>query len=93
MVRKHFIKDLRILTNRNLQNIIMVDNSIISFYPCLNNGIYVPSYRGDINDNVLEDLIPILKSIKDVHDVRQELINRFNLKKLIMFYKKFKYQT
>ena len=79
---EHYIKDLRIIKNRDLKNMVIVDNSIVCFYNQLNNGIYVPSYHGDKDDNKLEDVINLLKEIAYCEDVRNELEKRTGLNEL-----------
>ena len=66
----YYIKDLRILKNRSLANLVIVDNMVFSFLAQLENGIYVPSYLGDDDDSELLILLPFLLSLKDVPDVR-----------------------
>lgn len=81
-----YIKDLRIFKNRDLKNVVLVDNSIVSFSGQLSNGIYVPSYFGQQNDNHLKQTIKILKKISTCINVEEELDRLLGLKKL---YKEF----
>ncbi len=50
---KIYIKDLSIIDNYDLKNIILVDNSLYSFYNNLQNGVLVNSFFYDGNDNQL----------------------------------------
>ena len=50
---KIFIKDLRIIENYDIKDIILVDNSLYSFYNNLKNGVLVNSFFYDGNDNQL----------------------------------------
>lgn len=77
-----YLKDLRILKNRNPKNIIIVDNSIVCFSAHLSNGIYVPSYFGQCNDNCLNSLISLLKKIAGSENVQEELDKVFGLREL-----------
>ena len=43
---------------------------MVSFAPTLENGIYIPSFKGDMNDSELLNLIGFLKKIAQVPDVR-----------------------
>ena len=65
-----FVKDLRVVGNRRLQNLIVLDNSILSFAAQLDNGIYIPPFLGDAEDRELKPVTNFLKAIADVPDVR-----------------------
>lgn len=81
-----YLKDLRVFKNRDLRKIVIVDNSIVCFSSNLSNGIYVPSYFGQRNDNSLLGIIELLKKIANCSNVQEELDKRLGLKKL---YKEF----
>ena len=54
MENEIYIKDLKILEEgRNLKDIVIVDNTIQSFFIQLSNGIPIYDYTGDKSDNVL----------------------------------------
>lgn len=66
-----YIKDLSIFEDRQLDNLIIVDNSLLSFANNLNNGILVSSFYYDKEDNVLDSVVGYLDSVlKDAIDVR-----------------------
>jgi CTD small phosphatase-like protein 2 len=46
----HFIKDLRVIRNRNLADMLLVDNSVHSFGFQLDNGVPIIPYYDDPND-------------------------------------------
>lgn len=69
-VKDWIIKDLRVVGRRELKDMVIVDNSVISFAGNLDNGIYVPTYEGDPNDRELLPIIDFLKEIHSVDDVR-----------------------
>lgn len=79
---KGFIKDLRILSGRSMKNLILVDNTLLSFAFQLDNGIPISSWYGDINDRELLKLIQFLKILKEVPDVREQLRCTFTLSML-----------
>ena len=81
LVKDTLIKDVRILKNRSTKNIIIIDNLISSFYSCLSNGIYIESFYGKKNDSELLKLIPVLKHLQKVDDVRVEIESIFGLSK------------
>lgn len=43
-VEDAYVKDLRIITDRELEDVVIVDNSIISFAFQINNGIPICAY-------------------------------------------------
>lgn len=64
------IKDLRILANRSLKNIVIVDNTVQSFAFQLDNGIPIISWYDDVHDRELYKLIHYLKSLANNKDLR-----------------------
>ena len=72
-----YIKDLKIF-NRQLNNMIIIDNNPLSYDNNIDNGIPILSWYEDINDKELLKLLPILKymSNSNVYDVRT-IINQF----------------
>jgi TFIIF-interacting CTD phosphatase-like protein len=78
----NFIKDLRIL-NRRLEDLIIIDNSIISFMNQLDNGIPIKEFKGDSSDRELPNLVLFLKSIKSASDVRVPIKEKYCLSKLM----------
>lgn len=45
-----YIKDLRVITNRSLANMVLVDNAPYSYYFQIDNGIPIVSYYNDKSD-------------------------------------------
>ena len=74
-----YIKDLSLFKNINLKNIIVVDNSVMSFYFNLNNGIPILPYYNSFKDNELICLSYYLFSIYDYHDLRNANKKNFKL--------------
>ena len=66
------IKDLSIFTKRNIENIIIVDNSLFSFANQINNGVLVSSFYNDKDDSMLLNLISYLGMLIGCEDVREE---------------------
>eukprot|EP00826_Nyctotherus_ovalis_P032034 TRINITY_DN2586_c0_g1_i14.p1 TRINITY_DN2586_c0_g1~~TRINITY_DN2586_c0_g1_i14.p1 ORF type:complete len:377 (+),score=30.06 TRINITY_DN2586_c0_g1_i14:237-1367(+) len=81
------VKDLKILGQRELRNLVMIDNSVISFASNLKNGIYIPSYYGNASDKELLRLIGFLVDIVDADDVRPLIKGFANIEKLFEEYK------
>jgi CTD small phosphatase-like protein 2 len=74
VMKNMHIKDLRILRNRKLKNIVIVDNAAYSFAYQLENGIPIISWHNDPHDRELFNLIDYLKVLANAEDVRD--VNR-----------------
>ena len=68
----NYVKDLKKI-NKNLRNIVFVDNNIMSFKLQEKNGIPIKSWFNDYDDIELYKLIPILKNLAGFYDVRIEI--------------------
>ena len=66
-----FLKDLRIFGNRNLKDLLIVDNATYSFALQLENGVPIIPYYENKADDELRILINYLKSMANVPDVRE----------------------
>jgi len=78
---KYYVKDLRIIEDRDLKDVILVDNSIISMAFNINNGIPVaPFYRWTKNDEELLFLHSYLDELYHVDDAREHNRDKFKLK-------------
>lgn len=69
-----FMKDLRIFSNRKLQDLVIVDNAAYSFGYHLDNGIPIISWHDDPYDRELYNLMDYLKILAQAEDVRD--VNR-----------------
>ena len=66
-----YLKDLKIFeSNRSLAEIVIVDNSVKSFYLHMDNGIPIYDFEGDPSDKALLALTLYLKSLLYEEDVR-----------------------
>jgi len=65
-----FYKDLSLLKNRNLKDIILVDNSCTCFSLNLENGVPIVPFYNDKSDEELLALIEFLIPLAQVDDVR-----------------------
>lgn len=81
-----YLKDLGIFRNRELSDMVIVDNSITSFARHLSNGVYVPSYFGQNGDSTLLRLIQFLSSLSDAKDIPTELEKRLGIVRLYNSY-------
>ncbi len=66
-----FIKDLRVLQDRNLEDMLIVDNAAYSFGFQLENGVPILPYYDNKEDRELVSLTKYLKGIKDCRDLRE----------------------
>ena len=65
------MKDLRIFGNRNLKDLLIVDNATYSFALQLENGVPIIPYYENKEDDELKILIAYLKSMAGVPDIRE----------------------
>lgn len=75
---RYFIKDLDLL-HRDLSRTIIIDDSPKSYAYHQSNGLLIKGYFGDDpNDDELSKLIPLLRRLASVQDVRSELGSRLD---------------
>ena len=75
-----YIKDLRIFANRNLKDMVIVDNAAYSFAYQLDNGIPIVSWHDDPNDKELFNLMDYVKALAAVDDIRDINDQTFHLR-------------
>ena len=74
-----YVKDLSVISNRNLKDMVIIDNAIYSFAFQLENGIPIIPFYDNENDDELLILEKFLMKMIDVYDVRNFLKNFFGL--------------
>lgn len=74
-----YIKDLRIIADRELKDIIIVDNSVVSFIFNMSNGVPISDFRGQKNDDELMFMVSYLEEIFAAEDVRKPIAKTFKL--------------
>lgn len=77
-----YVKDLRIIRDRDIKDIIIVDNSIISFAYQLDNGIPIKAYMRQEKDEELLFMVTFLEEIYSYPDPRSHIKKTFCLKDL-----------
>lgn len=81
---QYFVKDLDVFIDREKENMIIVDNSIISFAFDLDNGVPIQSFMGDeAEDKELLFLISFLEEAFYTQDVRPSIREAFKLAMLM----------
>lgn len=76
-----FIKDFRIIGNSAVhkEDILMLDNKVISFAYNMFQGIPILPFYSDTSDSELRDILPFLKSLAPTSvDIKKELMRRYN---------------
>lgn len=65
------MKDLRIIRNRQLKDMVIIDNAVYSFGFQLGNGVPILPYYNDEKDDELLHLTYYLKCISECGDIRE----------------------
>ena len=76
------MKDLRVFSDRDMKDIVIVDNSVYSFAFQIDNGIPIIPFYDDKSDEEMLHLIYYLNCLASVHDVREQNRQAFELFKL-----------
>lgn len=74
-----YFKDLRIVMNRNIKDMVLLDNSAHCFGNLLNNGVPISSFTKDSNDYELMFIENYLERLAAVDDVREHNRNELRL--------------
>lgn len=81
--KQMYLKDLKILEfNRNLSDMVIVDNTVQCFYLNMENGIPIIDFEGNPNDRALFHLTVYLKNFLYEEDVRDKICGDFGVKPL-----------
>jgi CTD small phosphatase-like protein 2 len=68
-----YIKDLRVLNNIDLKDVMLVDNAVYSFGAQLSNGIPIIPFKDDKDDFEFLSLMSFIKNIHNEYDFRVPL--------------------
>lgn len=85
-ISKYIVKDLRVL-NKNLKDVIIVDNTILCFGYQKENGVPIVCYTGEENDQELVYLKDFLLYLNSYSDVRKGIMKHFRWDQLARFYR------
>ena len=75
-----YVKDLRIISDRHPRDIILVDNSIVSFAFNLDNGVPISAFTRQAQDEELLYLVSYLEEVFSYPDVREQIARTFKLR-------------
>ena len=62
----YYIKDLRVFKNISLDDIVIIDNSVLSFAFHLDNGIPILPYYSGTDEKEMKCLVQLLEKLADV---------------------------
>jgi len=82
-----YIKDLRVISNVALKDMILVDNAIYSFGLQLSNGIPIIPFKTDKTDEEFKHLTSFLLDCYNLDDLREPLKKSFHFEELFNEYK------
>jgi CTD small phosphatase-like protein 2 len=78
-----FIKDLRIIQNRTLKDIVMVDNLVHSFGLQITNGVPILEFLNNKHDRELQGMEKLLVEASTKEDVREFFEEKLRLKSVL----------
>ena len=73
------VKDIRIFSNADVDNMALVDNYLFSFIGSINNGVLVQSFNGCMEDCELKQLCEFLVHIASYYTMKEALKENLNL--------------
>ena len=73
---------MRIFRNRELKDLVIVDNSVFSFASQIDNGIPIIPYYSDKQDEEMLHLVYYLSCLNQTEDVRIQNREAFELSRL-----------
>ena len=82
-VDRNYVKDLRILKNRKIENMIIIDNWVHSFANQIDNGIPILEWEGDMNDKELIYIQNYLIEISRCENITEFNGNTLKLRELV----------
>ncbi|KAL7576821.1 hypothetical protein ACA910_013836 [Epithemia clementina (nom. ined.)] len=78
-----YIKNLSVLPLQNMARAVLIDDRPLSFLANPSNGILVPSFNDDPEDDILETVKQLLTELESYEDVRPVLEDRFGIKEAL----------
>jgi CTD small phosphatase-like protein 2 len=81
-----FIKDLRLIQNKELKDMLFIDNLVHSFGFQIENGVPILEWFDDSNDCELKELMDYLIEATNYDDLREYNVKKLKLDELIDFH-------
>lgn len=78
-----YVKDLRVIRNVPLSNMVLIDNSVLSFAFHLENGIPILPFYSNKDDSEMESLKNYLSKLSKYENIVEYNSGMFNLKSLM----------
>jgi CTD small phosphatase-like protein 2 len=72
-----YVKDLTVFKNRQLKNMVLIDNAAYSYSLQLDNGVPIVPFYNNKKDTELKELAHLIIELADVDDVRPVLRDKF----------------
>lgn len=87
---KFYVKDLKIVEDLyDLKDVVIIDNSVLSFAYHLDNGIPISPFYDSKNDNELLDIADFLVKYANENDIRDKLKEVYKLSKYMEILKEY----
>ena len=80
----YFLKDLRMVRNRSLSQLILVDNLSLCFGGTIDNGVPILAFTGNGDDCELKCLCEWLRVISCERDVRESIRSKWRLRSIVV---------
>ena len=91
---KFYVKDLKILEDSyDLKDVVIIDNSVLSFAYHLDNGIPISPYYDSKTDTELLDIADFLVKYADENDIRDKLKEVYKLNQYLEILKNYNSET
>lgn len=74
-----YIKDLRLIENRKLKNVLLLDNYVHSFAFNIENGVPILEWKNEKDDTEMDAMLPFLLQAAQADDVRVFLREQLQL--------------
>jgi hypothetical protein len=87
---KFYVKDLKIVEDiYDLKDVVIIDNSVLSFAYHLDNGIPISPFYDSKNDTELLDIADFLVKYADENDIRDKLKEVYKLSDYVEILKEY----
>lgn len=88
---KKFIKDIFLIKDRHIKDIVFLDYKAESLSFNLGNLVLIPFWSGEIHENVLENYVVYLENLAKSDDCRSEILKDMNYRTFMSLIEKCEY--